>query len=461
MGKAFQTYQDLTPEERAEIQEKQQAIAEKYRKENNLDEHGEPIDKVPRPSGGVERERERGGEDPRWYAYDIDKPQPLKNPEQAKSDSPKLEPELTKTQDSVQEKSNRSTEQDKIPQQDKNDLDRYSHIDPENGNVIWDGPLNSQKGDHSGMPPRTDAYPDGFDRGHVNASSTGGSNTNKNIVPQHSDVNRSGGGYYAMEKGERTTLQNGSTIDSTKVAVMNNGSVPEVFMATDKVTYPDGHTETIHHSFANDSYKNQQEWNDSSSELLDTVDDKNPGDELRNSMSPAEYADLMERTDAEIPGIVDDYASTQTLEQEETNSKELAFGDAEDNDVNETETTGFGDFDDSADSEDTGVSDADENAFGDAEDDDVDETETTGFGDFDDSTDSEDTGVSDVDENAFGDAEDNDVDETETTGFGDFDDSTDSEDTGVSDADENTFGDVEDNDIDSNIDSHDDDGNIM
>ncbi len=347
MGKAFQTYQDLTPEERAEIQEKQQAIAEKYRKENNLDEHGQPIDKVPRPSGGIERERERGGEDARWYAYDIDKSQPLKNPEQVKSDSPKLEPTPIETQDSIQETPNRSTEQEKTPQRDKNDLEEHSYIDPENGNVIWEGPLTRQKGDHSGMPPRTDAYLDGFDRGRVNASSLGGRNTDKNIVPQHADINRSGGGYYAMEK-------------------------PEVFMVTDKVTYPDGHTETIHHSFANDSYKNRQEWNDSSSELLDIVDDKNPGDELRNSMSPAEYADLMERTDAEIPGTADDYAPMQTLKQEEINSKELTFDDAEDDAANETETTDFGDFDDSTDSEDTGVSDADENTFGDVEDNNID-----------------------------------------------------------------------------------------
>ena len=241
---SFQTYQDLTPEERAEIQEKQQAIAERYRKENNLDEHGQPIDRVPRPSGGVERECERGGEDPRWYAYDIDKPHPSKNPEQVKSDSPKLELELTKTQDSGQEKSNRS------------------------------------------------------------------------IEPEESDQ---------LEE-----------IENLKDSENNND--------------------------------------------LDADDSD---------------------------GI---------------NSRELTFDDAED-DVAAAETIDADDIDDLGELEDTSVSDADENTFGDAEDDDVNEIETTGFGDFDDSTDSEDTGVSDVDEDAFGDAEDN--------------------------------------NIDSNIDSRDDDGNIM
>lgn len=34
----------------------------------------------------------------------------------------------------------------------------YSSIDSTNGNVSWKGPLSVEKGDHSGMPSRTDAY---------------------------------------------------------------------------------------------------------------------------------------------------------------------------------------------------------------------------------------------------------------------------------------------------------------
>ena len=33
----------------------------------------------------------------------------------------------------------------------------YSTVD-EQGNVIYDGPLTAMKGDHSGMPRRTEAY---------------------------------------------------------------------------------------------------------------------------------------------------------------------------------------------------------------------------------------------------------------------------------------------------------------
>lgn len=70
------------------------------------------------------------------------------------------------------------------------------------------------------MPGRTDAYLPGDERGHVNASSLQGSNTLENVVPQNSDVNH--GAYYSMEQGERSALQNGAAIDSSKTAVVNS-----------------------------------------------------------------------------------------------------------------------------------------------------------------------------------------------------------------------------------------------
>ena len=95
----------------------------------------------------------------------------------------------------------------------------HSSVDPNNGNVSWEGDLSIEKGDHSHMPGRTDAYLPGDERGHVNASSLGGTNTTDNIVAQHYDVNH--GAYYSMEQGERTALQNGAAIDSTKTAIVN------------------------------------------------------------------------------------------------------------------------------------------------------------------------------------------------------------------------------------------------
>lgn len=184
----------------------------------------------------------------------------------------------------------------------------YSAVDPKTGNITYSGPLEIAKGNHDHMPARTDAYLPGDERGHVNASSLGGGNTSSNVVAQNSDVNH--GAYYSMEQGERAALQNGAMIDSNKVAIVNGqpGDRPEAFMVSDTVTYADGHSETLHHSFTNESYANQQAWNDQSAALPGTFDAPNPGDGLRDSMSPEAYADLMERTDAELPGIAADYA---------------------------------------------------------------------------------------------------------------------------------------------------------
>lgn len=184
----------------------------------------------------------------------------------------------------------------------------HSAVDLKTGNITYSGPLEITKGNHDHMPARTDAYLPGDERGHVNASSLGGGNTSSNVVAQNSDVNH--GAYYSMEQGERAALQNGATIDSNKVAIVNGqpGDRPEAFMVSDTVTYADGHSETLHHSFTNESYANQQAWNDQSAALPGTFDAPNPGDGLRDSMSPEAYADLMERTDAELPGIAADYA---------------------------------------------------------------------------------------------------------------------------------------------------------
>lgn len=188
----------------------------------------------------------------------------------------------------------------------------YSSTNPENGNVTWEGPLSLEKGNHDHMPSRTDAYLPGDERGHVNASSLGGNNTTDNIVPQNADVNH--GGYYSMEQGERTALKNGATIDSTKTAIVDGrpGDRPNAFLVNDSVTYSDGHTEIVSNSFTNESYADQQAWNDLSASLPDTFDAPNPGDGLRDSMSTEEYADLMESTDAYLPDIADDYAPSDS-----------------------------------------------------------------------------------------------------------------------------------------------------
>lgn len=184
----------------------------------------------------------------------------------------------------------------------------YSSVDPKTGDVTYNGALSLEKGCHNHMPGRTAAYLPGDIRFHVNASSLGGSNNRSNVVPGHNNVDK--GAWASIEKGERTALQNGSTIESEKTAVVNShpGDRPSTFSVMDSVTYPDGHTESICHSFTNESYTDQAAWNVLSAALPGTFDAPNPGDALRDSMDSESYASLMESTDAEMPGLDAEYA---------------------------------------------------------------------------------------------------------------------------------------------------------
>lgn len=184
----------------------------------------------------------------------------------------------------------------------------YSTVDPKTGSVNYNGPSEIMPGTHSHMPPRTDAFLQSDERGHVQASSLGGINTTSNIVPENAEVNHKA--QNSMEQGERCALQNGAAIHSDKTAYASNqpGARPDAFIVNDTVSYPDGHTETIHLSYANESYKDQEARNEQSATLKDTFDAPNPGDNLRASMSNDEYSILMQETDESLPNLRDEYA---------------------------------------------------------------------------------------------------------------------------------------------------------
>ena len=74
-------------------------------------------------------------------------------------------------------------------------------------------------------------------------------------------------------------------------------------MVNDTVTYADGRTQDIHLSFANIDYAAQEEMNRSLDSYSDMLDEPNPGDGLRASLSVPEYAELMEETDRALPDI--------------------------------------------------------------------------------------------------------------------------------------------------------------
>lgn len=182
----------------------------------------------------------------------------------------------------------------------------YSSIDERNGNVMWNGPLAREKGNHNNMPSRGDSYLQDDIRFHVNASSLGGTNGRSNVVPGNNDVDKIS--WTSIENGERNAMNNGGDIYSQKTAVVDSkiGDRPTNFLVTDTVTYAD-HSEVVSHSFLNESFEEQTTYNNISSSLPDVYEAPNPGDGLREEMSSESYTTLMEATDLDLPTIETDY----------------------------------------------------------------------------------------------------------------------------------------------------------
>ena len=74
------------------------------------------------------------------------------------------------------------------------------------------------------------------------------------------------------------------------------------------MTYADGHSELISHSFTNESIATQ-EAGMTVPLFCRILLMFNSADALDVPMSSAEYAELMEETEAALPGIAEDYAA--------------------------------------------------------------------------------------------------------------------------------------------------------
>lgn len=184
-----------------------------------------------------------------------------------------------------------------------------NQVDSRTGTISYTGESVITKGSHAGMPPRTAAYGSTDERGHIQASSLGGSNRADNVVPQARDLNH--GAYYQMEQGERAALREGASIQSEKIAYTSQPEGrPDAFMVNDTISFPDGQTQTVHLSFANLMNAEQEAMNtEISTQAADLYDAQpNPGDALRDSMSLVEYGALMEEMDAALPSVQDHYA---------------------------------------------------------------------------------------------------------------------------------------------------------
>ena len=308
----------------------------------------------------------------------------------------------------------------------------YTVVDPNTGTVTSNGNLEITKGNHKGMPSRTSAYLPGDERGHIQASSLGGSNDPSNIVPQHHDVNRYG--WRGMERGETDALKNGASIDSTKIAYVDgkSGDRPSAFMVNDKVTYPDGHTENVHLSFSNESYADQAEEERIVASLGDEIYDAPNPDAARESMSPEEYKALMEEADQVDFDIRDEYApadysglppsarednnedkkSDQTEDdrkREESEDTEEADEDEEPEDAEEN-----GENEEPEDAEETGEGENPEDAEENGEDEESEDTEENG--EDEESEDTEENGEDEESEDTEENGEDENPEDTEENG---------------------------------------------
>ena len=200
----------------------------------------------------------------------------------------------------------------------------FNSVNPETGTKTYSGPSTITPGNHTGMPPRTEAYELTDERGHIQASSLGGSNSRDNIVPQSKDLNH--GAYYQMEGAERSVLKSGGKIDSEKSAFVSNqsGGRPDAFMVNDNVTHANGNVQSVHLSFTNLTNAEQESLNQSLNAHTDMLNSPNPADALRESMSEADYAQLMEETDPYLPSIKDMYDPSNIFSTPSLNTTESA-----------------------------------------------------------------------------------------------------------------------------------------
>ena len=304
----------------------------------------------------------------------------------------------------------------------------YTVVDSNTGTVTSHSNLEITKGNHKGMPSRTSAYLPGDERGHIQASSLGGSNDPSNIVPQHHDVNRYG--WRDMERGETDALKNGATIDSTKIAYVdgNPGDRPSAFMVNDKITYPDGHTENVHLSFSNESYADQAEEERIVASLGDEIYDAPNPDAARESMSPEEYKALMEEADQVDFDIRDEYAPADysglpPSAREDNNEDKKSDQTEDDSKREDAEEVG-----EDENSEETGGNGKDENS-----------EETEGNDEDEDSEETEDDGEDEESEDTEENGEDEEAEDTEDTEEnGEDEESEDTEENGEDEESEDT-----------------------
>lgn len=182
-------------------------------------------------------------------------------------------------------------------------------IDTETGTTTVRGNLQSEtaaRGGKVGVPGKLSTDHEG----HLVAARANGPAIPENLHAQDRQLNQ--GTYKRVENAEQRLLADNATIQTERIAFTTDlqggrGERPSAFMVNDRITYADGQTQDVHLSFANMTVNEQENINQSLDAHVDMLDVPNPGDTLRDSMSSMEYANLMENTDSEMPGIREEF----------------------------------------------------------------------------------------------------------------------------------------------------------
>ena len=190
--------------------------------------------------------------------------------------------------------------------------------DEETGTVTTTGALQDKMASRKGMPKKAGGSlrEAGDHNGHGVAARFNGPPIGANISAQNGKLNQ--GAFKRMENAEAAILKDGGKITTERIAYSSrkaaDGSVrPDAYMVNDRVTYKEdgelqGEPKNIHLSFANLSPDEQAEMN----AIVQAQDiPEQQSDELREQMTPQQYAELMQETDKSLPDIKGEYAQSE------------------------------------------------------------------------------------------------------------------------------------------------------
>lgn len=149
--------------------------------------------------------------------------------------------------------------------------------------------------------------------GHLVGARMNGPSTPENLFAQDGHLNQ--GPYKTVENAEYRLIsdpEKNASIQTERTAYMSHpssesGNRPDAFMVNDSITYPDGQTQNVNLSFANMTVEAQENINYDLNTRVEMEDLPNPGDTLRERMSPEEYTEFMEKTDEQLPSIRDEF----------------------------------------------------------------------------------------------------------------------------------------------------------